>query len=494
MKKTLLYSFAVAASFTLAACNGDYDDWASPQSNAQEEAAAKYGVTFAAGPEATTALPDEDGTIQLVELSSTNENVAGYTIKAVTINGEEIAATTSGNYITVSAAALTALVEKQYDSRAAVARTLDVVSTVSINLASGDAVTVDAQGQTTATFTTYATPAKDANGYFILGDFANVGWNLSTPLWMTDNGDGTYTATVQTNNTGSNWFKFYAGSCYSSSDWTVADQGQMGCAENGDDALHNFLVYIGDPEYDGVQTPVITGQGQFNITLDMNNLTYTVARAESKYYIVGGINNPTWSSDACLKTMFYAEGTNVYSYTTKWPGAWDLKIWDGKDIGNWDKAWGTSVDGDGSASGSLVNSSSQSFQAPTKGEYYTLTINMSNNTYTWTLLDNQSPTEYTAVSLIGGFNDWNGDVDLTQEANAPHNWYVRATIDSDTELKFRANHGWDTSWGTSDADKDTAVGDVYYLSTGSQNITVPAGTYDFYLNDITGRWNIVPVE
>ena len=38
------------------------------------------------------------------------------------------------------------------------------------------------------------------------------------------------------------------------------------------------------------------------------------------------------------------------------------------------------------------------------------------------------------------------------------------------------------------------IGDTYYLGIGEKNITVPAGTYDFYLNDITGRWSISRVE
>lgn len=495
MKKKIMYGFAVLAGITLASCTGDYDDWADPQSYAPETAAAKYGVTFANGPEATTSMPDDDGIINLVEVSSTSAEVSGYTVKSVTINGESIDASTSGNYVQVSATDLLKLVEKLYNSRAAVSRALSVSTTVSVNLSNGDAITVEG-GQTTANFTPYATPAIDTKGYFLLGDFSNVGWNLGTPLWMTDNGDGTYTATVTTTSEGSNWFKFYEGSKYSSTDWGTVDSGQMGCAENGDASLTGFVVYKGDPEFttDGVQTPTISGQGTFQITLDMNNLTYTIARAEAKYYIVGGINNPTWSSDACLKNMFYAEGGNVYSYTTTWPGSWDLKFWDSKNVGNWNNAWGTSVDGDGSASGSLINSDAQSFQAPTKNEYYTLTIDMNSQTYKWTRLDNQSPTAYTSVSLIGGFNSWNGDVDLTQETNAPHNWYVRTTINSDTELKFRANHAWSVSWGTTEADKSTAIGEVYYLAPGSENITVPAGTYDFYLNDITGRWNIVPVE
>ena len=70
-----------------------------------------------------------------------------------------------------------------------------------------------------------------------------------------------------------------------------------------------------------------------------------------------------------------------------------------------------------------------------------------------------------------------------------HNWYAELTLTSDTELKFRANHAWDVSWGTT---KGTAVDSkLYYGETGSENITVPAGSYKCYLNDITGQWSIV---
>lgn len=495
MKKTFIYSMAAFAGFALASCNGDYDDWASPQAYGKEDAAAKYGVSFSAGPEANSVMPDEDGEVHLVTVSSSNDGVSGFTLKTLSINGEAVNGTMVGNDIVVNATDLEKLAMTQNDSRAAVARDLDVKATVSINMSSGDAVVADVEGDVACKVTPHATPSIDPQGYYLLGNFKEngSGWNLKSPVWMTSNGDGTYTATVNTTGDGDNWFKFYSGSRYSETDWDVVNAGQMGCEVNGDKALHNFVVYEGDPLYGSVQTAVISGQGQFNVTLDMNNLTYTVTRAESMYYIVGNINNPTWSADACIRDMLYAEGGNIYSYTTQWNGAWDLKIWESKNIGDWSKAWGTAVDGDGSASGALINSSSNSFQAPAKG-YYTLTVNMNDNTYTWTKLDNQAPAVYTHVSLIGDFNSWGGDVDMTQEANAPHNWYARVTIPSDGGLKFRANHGWDVSWGTSADDKSTAIGDVYYLSTGGENITVPAGTYDFYLNDITGRWNIVPVK
>ena len=492
MKKTFLYTTALVASLVLAACDGDYDDWADPTTIAAEDAVSQYGVTVAAGPEATTVMPDEDGTVQLVSLTASSEDIEDFAVRSLTINGEEMDAELSdGCYITVDAEELSKLVETQNNSRAAVARSLEVVSDVSVVLESGDAIYIG-ESTTTGSFTPAATPDIDEAGYYLLGDWQS--WDLTYPTWMTDNGDGTYTATVTTTSSGSNWYKFYMGSYYSSSDWDVVNQGQMGCEENGDDSMSGFIVYEGDPLYaDGVQTPTITGEGTFEITIDMNNLTYTIERAESRYYIVGNINNPTWDSSACLETMFYAEGGNVYSYTTKWQNSWDLKIWDYNDIGTWDAAWGTEVDGDDSYSGTLINSSANSFEAPS-AEYYTLTIDMGSQTYYWTYLDDQNPTEYTSMSIIGDFNSWGGDIDLAEEVNAPHNWYARITLDTDGGLKFRANYAWDINWGAEES--DLTIGDTYYGTTArdGNNITVPAGTYDFYLNDITGMWNIVPVE
>ena len=103
MKKTFLYSLAVLASVSLASCNGDYDDWAQPQHNPQEASAAKYGITFTAGPEAECNMPDEDGVINLVTVNSTDADVTGYTLKDLKVNGEAIEGEIVGNNIQVDA-------------------------------------------------------------------------------------------------------------------------------------------------------------------------------------------------------------------------------------------------------------------------------------------------------------------------------------------------------------------------------------------------------
>ena len=486
---------AALASIALASCTGDYDDWASPQSYPQEDAAAAYGVTVAAGTEANVAMPAEDGDVVLVSITTDNPQVADYSLKGLTINGAGMesepmtlnAEMVEGDVV-VDATELAKAVDKLYGSRASVARTLDVTTDFSINLANGDAVT-SAKGVTQATVTPAPLPEEDPEGYYLLGAFTTGNWDPAAPVWMEAQGDGTYKATVTTVTSGANYWGIYMGSHFVSGDWDSINQGVIG-SETADNAEpQGLLSYTGDPIYTATNSLVINGEGTFEITFDAKNFTYTVIRSEAMYYLVGAMNG--WA--ASTQNMLYTQGGNVYSYTTLWEGDANLKIWDSKSLGNWAVCWGSQVDGDTSLSGSLINSNAQAIKAPTTDEYYTFTMDMNAQTYTWTKLDPATITEYTSVSLIGGFNNWdeNGtEVDLAEVA--PHNWYGVMTLEADSELKFRANHGWDVSWGC--ADKSVPLGDSYYLPIGGDNITVSAGTYAFYLNDITGEWSIVRQE
>ena len=74
-----------------------------------------------------------------------------------------------------------------------------------------------------------------------------------------------------------------------------------------------------------------------------------------------------------------------------------------------------------------------------------------------------------AVGIIGDFNGWGGDVDMTFNVN-DNCWEATATV-SDGGLKFRANHDWAINWG----------GDTEGLTQDGANINVSAGTYKFQL-------------
>ena len=107
--------------------------------------------------------------------------------------------------------------------------------------------------------------------------------------------------------------------------------------------------------------------------------------------------------------------------------------------------------------------------------------------YYWMKLEDQNPKAFNTVSIIGAFNNWDGDVDMEQ--TAPHNWYLRHTFSASTEMKFRSNHNWDsTNWGGQSA---TIAGMIYTAKANGDNINIPAGTYDIYFNDITGKFMFV---
>mgnify|MGYP002522066414 CR=1 FL=1 len=333
------------------------------------------------------------------------------------------------------------------------------------------------------------------NAYYYVG--AANGWGGQDYKMVNGGGDvydnPVFTVTVPAQG-GDHWFKIMPESAFSlGSIWDSPTV--VGVYENGTSALEGMFIVDknGNDQAGSGANAWCIKEGDnpadfYQITINMMNQTYTIKPIviAAQYYVVGGVQGWSDKDKTCL---FTPEGKNVLSYTTKWTGAWDLKVWDADGFGNWDVAWGCAVDGDNSPNGALINSNSQAISAPS-AEFYTFTIDMNTQTYTWTKLDNQAPTEYESISLIGEFNGWGGDFDLAQVT--PHNWYGVFTQESDGQLKYRANHDWSVNWGFG-GDKDWNVAEEFNKigTNGGGNIWVPAGTYAVYLNDITNSMLIV---
>ncbi len=206
-----------------------------------------------------------------------------------------------------------------------------------------------------------------------------------------------------------------------------------------------------------------------------------------EFYLVGDAQGWDVTSKALAFYPIDAAAATL-SLTTTLNGY--FKIFSGESIGDWaNPCYGTATDGDTSLTGTLITDNCGAIQSPTS-DIYTLSIDMINNTYEMTLEANQSPTTYTAVGLIGGFNDWSEDVALAEVA--PHCWYLEGFVQSsEGELKFRANNGWDISWGNG-----ANIGDVNYgvLEENGSNMTLPVGTYNVYFNDITRQTYFITQE
>lgn len=451
MKKTLLYSLAAMASLALASCAGDYDDWANPQANEQEASAAKYGVTFANGSEAEGSMADEDGIINLVTVNSSDANVSGFTLKDLKVNGETINGTMIGNSVQVSASELEKLVCDQNKSRASVARDLKVETQVSINLASGDAVSFTTKGKTTGKFTPTATPPLDEKGYYMLGQVNGNEWDAKSPVWMTKMSDGVYQLKVTTEKD-KNYFKFYEGSKWDESgNWDVINKGVMGCEKDGCEDASGTIYYTGD-SWGTPQNMVIAGAGTWIVTLDMNNLSYSVGKPV--LYMKGDANG--WDGydylsgeDGVKFTGFMYLNQNGFKFTT-------APDWSGT-------GYGANFDTAPDAANIVITE---------PAGYYQVDVDLSEKTYTLTPI--------TSIGIIGSAspNGWDSDVDMTY---VPYNkdtkevngyWEVKNITLSAGEIKFRANDGWDISWG----------GELDHLTTkNGGNITVEAGTYDIKL-------------
>ena len=448
MKKTLLYSLAAMASLALASCAGDYDDWANPQANEQEASAAEYGVTFANGSEAEGSMADEDGIINLVTVNSTDANVTGFTLKDFKVNGVAVNGTMVGNNVQVSASELEKIVCEQNKSRASVARDLNVETQVSINLASGDAVSITNKGETTGKFTPTATPQLDEKGYYMLGQVNGNEWDAKSPVWMNKISDGVYQLKVTTT-ADKNWFKFYAGSNFVSNDWDSINKGALGCKENGSEEAFGYILYNGD-SWGELQTPVIPGAGTWIVTLDMNNLTYTVGKPV--LYMAGDANG--WDQidvlngdDGVHFTGYMYLNQNGFKFCTQ---------------PNWD---GTNYGADFNTAGDAAN-----ITITEPAGYYKVDVDLSAKTYTLIPI--------TTIGIIGSAspNGWDSDVDMTY---VPYNaetkelgyWEAKDITLASGEIKFRANDDWAINWG----------GDTNALTQGGDNISVEAGTYDIKL-------------
>uniref|UniRef100_UPI00402A3660 Outer membrane protein SusF domain-containing protein n=1 Tax=Prevotella sp. TaxID=59823 RepID=UPI00402A3660 len=412
---------------------------------------AKYGITFTAGPEAECNMPDEDGVINLVTVNSTDANVTGYTVKDLKVNGEAIKGEAVGNNIQVNATELEKILCKQNKTRASVASNIKVESKVSVNLASGDAVAINTVGETTGKITTSPTPAIDEQGYYMLGEVNGNNWTATSPVWMTKVSDGVYQLKVTTEKD-KNYFKFYEGSKWDESgNWDVINKGVMGCEKDGSADASGTIYYTGD-SWGTPQSMVIAGAGTWIVTLDMNNLSYSVGKPI--LYMKGDANG--WDGydylsgeDGVKFTGFMYLNQNGFKFTT-------ASDWSGTGYG---ANFNTAPD----AANIVITE---------PAGYYQVDVDLSEKTYTLTPI--------TSIGIIGSAspNGWESDVDMTY---VPYNkdtkevngyWEVKNITLSAGEIKFRANDDWAISWG----------GELDNLTTkNGGNITVEAGTYDIKL-------------
>lgn len=443
MKKIFLYGGVLLSMLSFASCDESFNDWADLKTNEATTNGA-YGLNFAgSGVDVDMNAEVKPDSVDLVKVTKASDEVQNVILKNVSLNGVDVT-----KYCVIKDATAR-MSTKQLDSLATASlksqkcekRALEVDATAAGVLENGTAVQV--AGKLTQNETPIQTPEADPKGYFMLGDFADHGWDPTKPVLMTETAEGSkiYKAVVTT--TGStNWYKFYGASALkgSATTWDDINPTVMGCAANGDASTFGFL------EWRAVQTPTIEGAGTWIVTLDANTWTYTVS--SPVLYLAGDANGwnqtePFASTDGINFWGFAYLNNNGFKFCSQ-------KDWKGTNYGT---DFSTAAD---AGNISLPEGNEEGF--------YKIVLNLDSKTM-----------ELTPITTIGIIGDatpggWDASTPMTysKEDGA---WVIKDVTLKDGELKFRANDAWDINWGgTPDA-----------LTQGGDNLKMSEGTYDIKL-------------
>lgn len=480
----------------MGSCSEDFKDWADPQTNPQEDAITIPGFTATAAQaiDFASVTTDSVNTFSLSSAALPEGFTLGNARLELTPQGVENATKTTVNTDLNGKGAvadLAPVVESAYGKRPT-ARTFDAQVYVNA-VKDGQAVLIDA-GKINLVMTPKA-PFIDTN-YYLVGQMTD--WSLDTKFKFTHSDadvyeDPVFTIMFTTTDDNQYWKIIPQGNVDAGNIWAVENnpKGVVGVEKDGDDAMSGTLLTT-TSKGEKANAGKIAKAGIYQMTINMMDYTYSIKQIAPEYYLVGALQSWSDQNMSCLMT---AETAMVQNFTTKWTGDANMKIWLGSDFGKWDNAFGSaSGDGVNTAEGKL-KAGGGAIVCPEKGAYYTFTADFSTMTYKWTKLANQNPTEFKHVSLIGVGGKWNEGDDIDLEQVAPHNWYLAKQEIPAGGLKIRADHKWrdDGNWGFAEGQKYESKGTLI-TSGGSSNISVPAGTYNIYFNDITGAYAFVEVK
>ena len=480
IKKILL---GMTLLMSMVSCTEDYTDWGNPQSNPEEEA-----VSFGNGsvtPEGVINLADVTGDkVKVASIVAPTSTKDTYTPSfKINFDGQSFDIDADGN---MAKADLVNYITGKFGKRPT-ERDLD--ATLDAWLSNGSTA---AKMATSAKFQVKAIPEApfiDA-AYYLVGDLTE--WKLDTNLKFAHSDadvyeDPVFTLMFTTTKDDQCWKIIPQGNVDAGNIWAVenAPKGVVGIEQDGDNAMSGKLLTT-NSKGNKAGAGKIAKAGMYQMTINMMDYTYTIKQIAPEYYLVGKLQGWSPENKTCL---MYAETPMVQSYTTQWKDDANLKIWLGSDFGVWANAYGAKDDGDNSVEGKIAGSGA--IVCPEPGAFYTFKADFSTMTYKWTKLENQNPTAYEKVGLIGVGGDWDNDVDMTEVT--PHNWFIEKTI-PEGSFKIRANHKWNdaANWGFAEGQEFSSTGKLI-TSGGSKDIKIAAGKYRIFFNDITLEYAIIAV-
>ena len=235
---------------------------------------------------------------------------------------------------------------------------------------------------------------------------------------------------------------------------TLVD-GEIKFRENMDWA-NNYGDNGADGTLDAGGANIAVTAGNYKITMDLNNLTYTI-EPFSLGIVGGAYNNWGATPDFMLE---YDQYSDVFRGI--------VTLMDGEMKFRMNNDWGTNW-GDNGADGTLDPNGANI--VVTAG-IYIVTVNMNDLTYTL------EPINYVWGLVGSAYNNWGAtpDAQFTRDWSRPFDdiWILNNVTLMDGEYKFRANNDWSVNYGDNGGDGT--------LDAGGANLVTTAGTYSFVLD------------
>ena len=422
----------------MAGCTEDYKDWAQPFQNGPEES---VSVSISVSPGAAVDFATiTDETVKLFSASVSNPEGAEATYTASITNedgSKEIAIKTDENFF-CSTAELESAVNALWGRRP-VARTIPVkvLAYVKVN-----GVAIASTGTTTLTATPNAPVIEEA--YYITGTVN--GWdNTNTDYELSNGGADPYENSIFTvmipgdKVTGDIEFKVTPKSGLGG-DWskclTASDTEGIFATNNAGGNLK--VAYVAGAKF-------------YRIQFDLMNQTWSGAGLSFGDYFYEIGNESGWGTSHALAGPANDGKYKGYYYLN---GEFKFK----PNADNWDDdleyVSGTTT------SGTLTDAGGPNCPDPGEG-FYEIFLDAGALNYTLTKIE--------SVSMIGGFNEWASDLEMTY--NAEEGCWEVTTDQVSGEYKFRANHDWAINWG----------GDAKGLTQDGANLSIDGGSHTFKL-------------
>lgn len=451
MKKLSLYITLALSTLFMGSCGGDdYENWADPQSNPQEEAITLPGYKA----EAVNPVNLADVTGDSVAIFSLNQATLpeGYSLTngriELTPQGVDGATTTTVSTSVDGKAAkadLQSLIEAAY-GKAPVARTLaGHVYTNAVK--NGEACLIDV-GTVNVVVTPVAPNIEDA--YYVLGGTAP--WTKAGALTQKFNhsaknvyDDPVFTITIKAatdkdGNPADTWFAIAGEKVLDEVD--AGNSGNVlgtskGNGNNGLDVTEKMDTRanlqaadktLGDCSF---KVPASTGAKYIRIEINMLDYTYKITPLSFDTFIYETGNNTSWGDGLALygpggDGKYYGafnltSGFKFRSNLTDWGGSLNLGL-------------GAAVED--ATSGNLVNSGSSSDIKPIKDGFYNVYVDAANFTY--------KLTPFTSIDIIGDGQPggWDKGTVMTYDSKT-RTWSAVVELTAGKSIKFRSDQKWD---------------------------------------------------